>query len=42
MIEYKPTRKNEIRYRYLDFRDSELHQATAMMTRGFSVRCVED
>ena len=41
-IEYAETRQNEIRYRYLDFRDSELHQASAMKTRGFSVRCVRD
>ena len=41
-IEYAETRQNEIRYRYLDFRDSELHQASAMKTRGLSVRCVKD
>jgi uncharacterized protein (TIGR02145 family) len=41
-IEYGATRQNEIRYRSLDFRDSELHQASAMKTRGFSVRCVRD
>jgi uncharacterized protein (TIGR02145 family) len=41
-IAYEPARQNEIRYRFIDFRDSELHQASAMKTRGLSVRCVED
>ena len=41
-IAYEPARQNEIRYRFIDFSDSELHQASAMMTRGLSVRCVED
>ena len=33
---------NEVEYRYVRAIDSALHDATAMKTRGFAVRCIQD
>ena len=33
---------NEVEYRYVRAIDSALYDATAMKTRGFAVRCIQD